>query len=449
MTHKIAKGSFDYWLSVFSREGKGSDVNVMEVRPLAIAFIKRQTQAVIKDALDKAMEEAFGGTPPYDISDLTAPALLVNFADQAIHDPDGPYGKFIKIFLTEFDLIEDPKPEAPKAPMTSIRTKPHASSKTPEATRSTSPAQVAKSKPRAKTEFELKAEKNPAGLILHELWEETHSLDVPGLSTSPDRIGSGELMRLPGILPPPPSCEKGDDYGKWLSGEIWHPLAFGLHLAVGPNDLDDDLIEMQSEFYAMPDAARDTYGARPPASPEAENSIVLAQSLYRAGYDCGFRGWTLDRAAEEFKNAVARYYQEFEPVSADFLERVGYSVRLDEQLLWVVACALDIEAYYLETGPQDADEGGLQDLRGTLSSRKRLDAPVVLDRAMVLHFFSGKPLTTGLAETLRELRHAQICRYLGKDITPGEFDSRYETDWLFELEEYFPDQDADLEVYPE
>jgi hypothetical protein len=111
-----------------------------------------------------------------------------------------------------------------------------------------------------------------------------------------------------------------------------------------------------------------------------------------------------------------------------------------------VASALDIEKFYMDNGPDDAGEGGLQDLRGTISHRKRLDTPVILDRAVMLHFFTGKPLSTGLVETLRELRHAQLCRHLDREIPASEFDPKFVFDMFFELDEYFSEYKDEPEI---
>jgi len=83
------------------------------------------------------------------------------------------------------------------------------------------------------------------------------------------RISSGELMKLPGILPPPPKNGSPENYGSWLEGDIWNPLSISIKLDLKDSDNLDDLIEMQSEFYALPESAVQTYSARPPADPEA------------------------------------------------------------------------------------------------------------------------------------------------------------------------------------
>ena len=59
------------------------------------------------------------------------------------------------------------------------------------------------------------------------------------------RIASGELMKLPGILPPPPEGGSPESYGAWLEGDVWNPLSLAIKLSLKDEDNNDDLIEMQ------------------------------------------------------------------------------------------------------------------------------------------------------------------------------------------------------------
>ena len=108
------------------------------------------------------------------------------------------------------------------------------------------------------------------------------------------RIASGELMKLPGILPPPPKNGSPESYGAWLEGDIWNPLAMSLKLDLKDSDNLDDLIEMQSEFYALPESAVQTYGARNPADPETGRKH--AEFIHYAARDLAHGVW--DRVAE-------------------------------------------------------------------------------------------------------------------------------------------------------
>jgi hypothetical protein len=436
MTQSFAKGDLEYWVSLFSREGKNT--HAMSDRPKAMAYLRHQTIDDINQALEGALKEAFNGTPPYDIYEYKFPRILVEFADDAIKDLGGPYATFINHVLNAFDMLGSLAKNKEVSDLERPITKPQAKAHVVSAPVVKKNAPVAVPQP--------ETESMPDGSIIPELRQKTYTYGERPGSQDADRIRSGELMRLPGVLPPPPLEDLGDLYGKWLEGEIWHPLAFGIHLTLRDTDPDDDLIEMQSEFFAMPASARATYNARQPASPEAENAADHARFLHSAGRDVGFQQWVLDKAGEEFAASVARYLQEFEPVAADFLDRVGYNIKMDEQLVWIVASALDIEKFYMDNGPDDAGEGGLQDLRGTISHRKRLDTPVILDRAVMLHFFTGKPLSTGLVETLRELRHAQLCRHLDREIPASEFDPKFVFDMFFELDEYFSEYKDEPEI---
>jgi len=253
------------------------------------------------------------------------------------------------------------------------------------------------------------------------------------------RIASGELMKLPGILPPPPAGGSGATYAQWLEGEIWHPFSFTLKLHLGEYDSADDLIEMLSEFHALPEAACQTYGARSPADPEA--SRETAMQIFHAGKDLGFQGHTVDMAARELSRAVMRHFEEREPRGAEFLTRVGVDMRCDPQLAIILAKALDIEKFFIETGPRGAGEGRMHDIRGSIGSDCRLDVPHVLDRAVFLHFTSGVALADSIVETVTELRHAQLCRHLGREITTAEFDTAFARDWFLELDEFDFDQE--------
>ncbi len=255
------------------------------------------------------------------------------------------------------------------------------------------------------------------------------------------RIASGELMKLPGILPPPPKNGSPESYGAWLEGDIWNPLAMSLKLDLKDSDNLDDLIEMQSEFYALPESAVQTYGARNPADPETGRKH--AEFIHYAARDLAQITHSYDRGHEMLAKAVARYFEEREPKSADFLSRVGYSFKCDTQLVDVVCGALDIERFFINNGPSDAGQGPLSDLRGAISSAARLDVPYMLDRALLLHFGSGVSLATGLHDTLIELRHAQLSRHLGRDVSPFEFDPAFKRDWFTELDEYEMSREED------
>jgi hypothetical protein len=248
------------------------------------------------------------------------------------------------------------------------------------------------------------------------------------------RIASGELMKLPGVLPPPPSGTKGEDFGKWLDGDIWHPLALSLKLDLLDDDNIDDLTEMQSEFYAEPAGAIKTYSARAPSDPEEGRS--QSEFLFRAGRDLGRYAFNVHTAAEELSRSVLKYLEEYEPRSAEFLGRIGFEVHCSEKLAVVIASALDIEKFFLEDGPDGSDEGSMHDIRGSLSPDSRLDNTHVLDRAILMHFTVGVPLAKGMTDALIELRHAQVSRDAGHFVVSTDFDEAFSKDWFIELDEY-------------
>lgn len=269
---------------------------------------------------------------------------------------------------------------------------------------------------------------------LEDLWAAVWDIHWPGTGSGRQRIASGELMKLPGILPPPPLNGSPESYGAWLEGDVWNPLAITLKLDLKDGDNLDDLIEMQSEFYALPESAVKTYSARNPADPEVGRAH--AHFLHYAARDLARVTHSYDRGVEILAKAVARYFEENEPGSADFLNRVGYTFKCDTQLIDTVCGALDIQAFFLSDGPANAGQGPLSDLRGAISPASRLDVPYLLDRALLLHFGSGVPLSSGLHDILIELRHAQLCRHIGRDVSPFEFDPVFKRDWFTELDEY-------------
>lgn len=256
----------------------------------------------------------------------------------------------------------------------------------------------------------------------------------PGSGSGRQRIASGELMKLPGILPPAPLAGTSEHYGAWLDGDVWNPLAISLKLDLKDGDNLDDLFEMQSEFYALPESAMKTYSARSPANPETGRTH--AQFIHYAARDLGRVSHTYDVGKEMLAKAVARYFEENEPSSADFLNRVGYTFKCGTELIDTVCGALDIQDFFLSDGPAEAGQGPLSDLRGAISPAARLDVPYLLDRVLLLHFGSGVSICSAMHDTLIELRHAQLCRHIGRDVSPFEFDPAFKRDWFTELNEY-------------
>jgi hypothetical protein len=265
------------------------------------------------------------------------------------------------------------------------------------------------------------------GEVLGRSWEATGK-------TSQERILNGELMKLPGILPPPPAGGTGEQYGSWLEGEIFHKFNFSIKIRLDEDDDADDLIEMLSEFHALPDGACQTYGARTPLDPAAGDDSSMR--LFYAGRYLGFQGHTLDMAADELSRSVMKYFEEFEPRSAEFLNRAGCEVRCDPRLAAVLAAALDIEKFFIEHAPDNAGEGSMHDIRGSISADNRLDVRHVMDRSIFTYFTSGVPLADTLVLCLNEFRHAQLSRYLGRNISTTEFDTQYKDDWFLELDEF-------------
>lgn len=456
--------SLQFWIEALSSRGG------MANKIKAVSSIKNIPDAQAHDAFDRALRDVFADTPPYDISKIPSETrimdVLKDFADESDQDYSTPYIHFISSFLQDVGLVNVSKSGRPivadmkaDAPIRNTDEGDHKTqggaigSSSPQrheegaTTNTSSPSVTAVTMPAE--EVETVDLEPPATGLEAEVGSEPLSYTFDGTSTAPSRIGSGELMRLPKILPPPPAGEDGDTYAKWLDGEIWHPQAISLRLTLFESDLVDDIFEMQSEFYAVPSAARETYGSRTPFDLEASSANNDGYRLYRRGRDIGFQEWTFEAAKKALAESVYRYFCEYEPVTAEYLERIGFEVKIDIQLAAAVSAALDVEKYYMEKDPPDnASEGGPQNLRGSISSGCRLDRQVILDSAVIKHFFTGTPIATSLVEGLRELRQAQLSRHLGVEISNDEFDRKYDFDCFFDLDEYFPERSAVGEMSP-
>ena len=256
---------------------------------------------------------------------------------------------------------------------------------------------------------------------------------------------SDELMQLPGLLPPPPKGGDGAMHGTWLEGDINDSLSFNIKPAFGETEIMDRMIEMLSEFFALPEAACQTHGARIPVQKEDERKAGL--DLIMAARDLGFQGHTIEKTADLFFQAVSRYFKTCEPIHADMLTRAGFEIKLGSGLAVILASALDIEAFFLQTGPENADQGQVHDVRGVISPNCVLHMPHILDRALFMHFSSSSDISGSLKSSLAELRHAQFCRHLGHSIPADEFDSVFNQDLFIELTD-FPFQTESTSISP-
>lgn len=253
-------------------------------------------------------------------------------------------------------------------------------------------------------------------------------------ATSKAPIPDGALMKLPGILPPSPLGGSSNAYANWLDGNIFHRLNFNISVALGEEDSPADLIEMLSEFHALPEAACQTYRARKPVDPAAGDAASLL--LYHSAKSLGFQGHTIEMAHTKFGTSVMDYFNQFEPLNAAFLNRNGCDIKCDASFAVVLASALDIEKFFLENGPDGAQQGTPYAGQGSLASNSRLDLPYIMNRAIFSHLSYAIPMADTLVKSLTELRHAQLCRYTGTEISTTDFDAQYQEDWFFDLNEY-------------
>lgn len=452
--------SLKFWVISLSLQG------AMKNKIEAVATLKRIPDDVMVKSFTSAMRAVFNDNPPYDIPDIPEAneilQVLKDFAEESDQDFSTPYVRFLDLFLQDVGIVNsnsEHKPEtaqpekdtSEKVTAINSNREKRGSPGSPLSTEGSTPA-VSHS-PELSHQASVKSASDDdvewRTPLAHEVGTSILSHTFTATSSDPGRIGSGELMRLPGILPPPPSGEDGDTYGKWLDGEVWHPQAISLKLTLLETDLVDDLFEMQSEFYAMPSAARETYGSRTPFDLEASSANNDGYTLYRRGRDIGFQEWTFEAAKNALAETVIRYFDEYEPTTAEYLGLIGFEVKIDIQLAAAVSAALDIEKYYMEmNAPENASEGGPQNLRGSISDGSRLDRPVILESAVIKHFVTGTPIATSLVVGLRELRHAQLCRHLGVEISNEDFDRKYDFDCFFDLDEYFPERKPEMDLSP-
>lgn len=470
--------SLAYWLKAFAPRPEVND------RTRVVTLLKAIPEDKRHRALEKALSSVFGDDSPFDMPSNPdgkyVLEVLKSCGDEAEERLTSQHAAVIDVFLRELDLVKldasnkretaDPlkSPTAVERPEVEEKSKPPevAPPEVRPSSRSPAPQRPA---PIEEESAQVRTDTKPfIATLTHDfvkpvvddyvghgtklddvIGDGKMSYLFQGLGADQMRIGSGELMRLPRILPPPPSEGAGEVYGKWLDGEIWHPQAVSFRLTLLESDLVDDLIEMQSEFFAMPAGACDTYGTRTPIDYEGASANDAAYALVCMGKDLGFKGWTHDAARDELARTIMRYLYEHEPVAADFLGRIGFEINVDIQLVAAVTAALDIEKFFIEDdAPAGASDGPDQDLRGTISHGCRLDRPVALESSVMSHFLTGKPIACGLIERLREIRHAQLCKYLGEDISTQEFDQRYDFDCFFELDEYFPERNPQADYAP-
>jgi hypothetical protein len=256
--------------------------------------------------------------------------------------------------------------------------------------------------------------------------------------TLPAEVGAelnpGEILRLPRILPPgPPRGEGQDSVSKWLEGQPWHALSIGIGITNFDDVSADDFTEMQSEFFSSPETAYGAYKAR--RTLKSEPKITAGQSLISLGRDLGKYSTSFQKAAEDLGAAILDHFETFEPKSAEFFQRSGLRVVICERLADIIASTRDVEDYFLQDGPDSSGQGGPQDMRGSINPNQRLDHPVCLQRAVMMHFTAGHDFSVALQGALLELRQSQLTKKTGVIVEPSSFDRAMRSDWFMSLED--------------
>ena len=401
---------------------------------------KREVLGAVKEAagdngIDRLSDLANRIAGPGGTVDFTETGLtLVDAIDDVVFEAtdesgDRRYRAVLQRFLSELDLVPDARESAKNTKRSGGREERAGSARKLQTQRQDDEALTQGTSTVAERETEGPIDDVGSDPIV------THHRGTDEAS-----IASGELMILPRILPPPPAGEDGALHGAWLDGAAWHPLSMGVKPVIPEGTSMDDVVEMQSEFYAVPAAALKTYAARRPS--DVEQSAADARELHRCGIDLGHYGVTYERAASGLSEAYLAHLSRYFPEGAAFLRRVGVGISCPPALADATASALDIEAHFIETGPDGQEQGSAPDARGAIGARARLDRPWVLERAMQLHLDSGVPLARGLVEGLVELRHAQAVRAHGDGITTDRFDRLFSEDWLRELSDYTVDVES-------
>lgn len=364
------------------------------------------------------VEAAFGAGERRNLERAASnlPEILQDLAFEARHGSSkakyqGILSDFLRASGFEFEAAkkENNGPQAPRAAA-------------PKAAEPQRPAAISGSPEQVESEFDELKEWCQTGATL--------SLFSKG---GPDRIESGEMVMLPSILPPPPAGADPKQLSQWLNGGQFSDMAPSIRLDLVELNVDD-IIEMESNLYANPEATLRDIKARP--SVDMGKATSEGEALFYAGKDLGFRGVSYEAAGEAFTSAVKRYYEQFEPKYADFLKRAGWEVKADQRLLAAVGAALNIEAFFIEDAPEHFARGDAANIRGALSPHANLKRPYVLDRSMVLYFGGHMSLPEAMSNVLLEYRHAQTCRFLKKDIDAARFDRVYfEQDMFYSLTE--------------
>ena len=249
-------------------------------------------------------------------------------------------------------------------------------------------------------------------------------------STDPDpHLSPEDFKNIVRLLPPPPAGEDGAGAGRWLEGEIWHPLCFNIRINSGKEEYARELFDMLQRFHSLPEAAFREYKTRAPMDAKAGQNTALDLDLQAR--DLGHFTHTEDAAVNALFESVMAYYNLYDTkVHADLLARIEFDLVVDPRLAVVVTSALDLETFFIQTGPESAEKGSAHDIRGTISMNCRLDLPTMLDRAVFLHFSTSTPLADSMMQSLTELRHAQCCRDQDREIEIGTFDAIFGQDRL-------------------
>lgn len=270
------------------------------------------------------------------------------------------------------------------------------------------------------------------GPIRIKLFEGVSNSDTPG------------HLCTPALLGPAPD-ERADmrHISAWLSGEITDP-----HMAAISIDADSwtgQLTDMEVEFRADPQAFFDIRGVKPRQDPSGHQVYqAWIREIARAEIPADD---TYIR--KEVKAAIEAVLECYFPHQTPVLSALGAQYRIGEDLYRIIGVALDIEASFLEDGPQ-SEIAPQHPFASAIHPSGALGSGIVLRHAFARHFLAGAPLDAALAICLIELREAQLCLLTDQswhDLeNANKFEEMFMSDCRRPLEQFIIQEENCLEI---
>ena len=205
------------------------------------------------------------------------------------------------------------------------------------------------------------------------------------------------------LLPPPPADAPRSAFGAWLAGEIHSPLSPVLTLDPASSEAVAEVMEIETRIFADANGALAEMGARKPC----DMTLAEADAEWLASLPVSLPPDAQGEAVAAFAAALAEGLLAYDPKAAEVLAAFGAALRVSPRLAEVLARARAVEADWIRHGPPGG--AAVQCLLGAPTPSASLREPMVLQRAALLHLFTGRAVTAGLRDAIIELRFAQLC----------------------------------------